>query len=65
MKKRLGKRAKKELALVDGLARAIDRPELATILEGAPLTAQGGRILIMAVWGVISFALALKWFRWV
>ena len=37
----------------------------ATILEGAPLTAQGGRILIMAVWGVISFALALKWFRWV
>lgn len=37
----------------------------ATILEGAPLTAQGGRILIMAIWGVISFALALKWFRWV
>lgn len=37
----------------------------ATILEGAPLTAQGGRILIMAIWGVLSFALALKWFRWV
>ena len=37
----------------------------ATILEGAPLTAQAGRILIMAIWGVISFALALKWFRWV
>lgn len=35
VKRRLGKRAKKELALVDGLARAIDRPELATILEGA------------------------------
>lgn len=37
----------------------------ATILEGAPLTAQGSRILIMAVWGGISFVLALKWFRWV
>lgn len=35
MKRHLGKRAKKELALVDGLARAIDRPELAVILEGA------------------------------
>lgn len=35
MKRHLGKRAKKELALVDGLARAIERPELATILEGA------------------------------
>ena len=37
----------------------------ATILEGAPLTAQGGRILIMGIWGVLSFVLALKWFRWV
>jgi ABC-2 type transport system permease protein len=37
----------------------------ATILEGATLTAQGGRLLIMAIWGVLSFGLALKWFRWV
>ena len=37
----------------------------ATILEGAPLTAQGSRILIMAIWGGVSFVLALKWFRWV
>jgi ABC-2 type transport system permease protein len=37
----------------------------ATILEGAPLMAQGSRILIMAIWGGISFVLALKWFRWV
>jgi ABC-type multidrug transport system permease subunit len=37
----------------------------ATILEGAPLSAQGGRILIMAIWGGVSFVLALKWFRWV
>ncbi|HET7751128.1 MAG TPA: ABC transporter permease [Terriglobales bacterium] len=37
----------------------------ATILEGAPLTAQGSRILIMAIWGGVSFVLAVKWFRWV
>ena len=36
----------------------------ATILEGTPLTGQAGRILILVVWGGISFALALKWFRW-
>ena len=37
----------------------------ATILEGAPLTAQGPRLAIMAVWGGVSFLLAVKWFRWV
>ena len=37
----------------------------ATILEGAPLAAQGTRLAIMVVWGGLSFALALKWFRWV
>jgi len=36
----------------------------ATILEGAPLTAQGGRILVLLLWGGISFLLALRWFRW-
>jgi ABC-2 type transport system permease protein len=36
----------------------------ATILEGASLTSQSGRILIMVLWGGISFALALRWFRW-
>ncbi len=36
----------------------------ATILEGAPLAAQGGRILVLAIWGGISFVLALRWFRW-
>jgi ABC-2 type transport system permease protein len=36
----------------------------ATILEGAPLTAQAGRILILILWGGLSFALALRWFRW-
>lgn len=36
----------------------------ASILEGTPLTHQWPRLLVMALWGAISFALALKWFRW-
>jgi ABC-type multidrug transport system permease subunit len=36
----------------------------ATILEGATLASQSGRIAIVVAWGVISFALALRWFRW-
>ncbi len=36
----------------------------ATILQGASLTAQSGRLLILVLWGGISFALALRWFRW-
>jgi ABC-2 type transport system permease protein len=36
----------------------------ATILEGASLASQSGRLLIIALWGGISFVLALKWFRW-
>ena len=36
----------------------------ATILEGAPLTTQAGRLLILVLWGGISFVLALRWFRW-
>jgi ABC-2 type transport system permease protein len=36
----------------------------ATILEGAPLTTQGGRLLILLLWGGIAFGLALRWFRW-
>src|SRR5581483_9938330 len=36
----------------------------ATILEGAPLTAQGTRLLVMGLWGVLSYLLAIRWFRW-
>ena len=36
----------------------------ASILEGTPLAHQWSRLLIMILWGGISFALALKWFRW-
>jgi ABC-2 type transport system permease protein len=36
----------------------------ASILEGTPLTHQWPRVAIMLLWGGVSFALALKWFRW-
>jgi ABC-type multidrug transport system permease subunit len=36
----------------------------ATILEGASLASQSGRLFILVLWGGISFVLALKWFRW-
>jgi ABC-2 type transport system permease protein len=36
----------------------------AVILEGASLTSQSWRLLILAAWGGIPFVLALRWFRW-
>lgn len=36
----------------------------ATILQGASLGSQAGRLLILALWGGISFLLALRLFRW-
>jgi ABC-type multidrug transport system permease subunit len=36
----------------------------AVILEGASLGSQLPRIAILAGWGVVSFLLALRWFRW-
>ncbi len=36
----------------------------ATILEGATLHSQSARLLILVLWGGISFILALRWFRW-
>jgi len=36
----------------------------ATIIEGAPLASQSGRVLVLAIWGGLSFILALRWFRW-
>lgn len=36
----------------------------AVILEGASLTSQSWRLLILAAWGAIPFFLALRWFRW-
>jgi ABC-type multidrug transport system permease subunit len=36
----------------------------ATILEGSSLFSQSGRVLVLALWGGLSFILALRWFRW-
>jgi ABC-type polysaccharide/polyol phosphate export permease len=36
----------------------------AIILQGASLGSQWSQIAVMAVWGGLSFVLALKWFRW-
>jgi ABC-type polysaccharide/polyol phosphate export permease len=36
----------------------------ATILEGSSLASQAGRLLVLLLWGGISFVLALRWFRW-
>jgi ABC transporter DrrB family efflux protein len=36
----------------------------ATILEGASLPSQAGRVLVMLAWGAVSFAVALRIFRW-
>jgi len=36
----------------------------AVILEGANLASQSPKLAIIAAWGVISFLLALRWFRW-
>ena len=36
----------------------------AAILEGAPLTHQSARLLVLGLWGVTTYLLALRWFRW-
>jgi ABC-type multidrug transport system permease subunit len=36
----------------------------AIVLEGASLASQSGRLLVLLLWGGISFLLALRWFRW-
>jgi ABC-type multidrug transport system permease subunit len=36
----------------------------ACILQGASLNAQAAQLLVLILWGGISFALALRWFRW-
>jgi len=36
----------------------------AAILEGAPLAHQSARLLVLGLWGVLSYLLALRWFRW-
>jgi ABC-2 type transport system permease protein len=42
--------------LIDGLR--------AVMLEGSPLVGIGQQLLTLAAWGIVTFALALRWFRW-
>lgn len=37
----------------------------AIILQGASLASQWSQLLVLVLWGGISFVLALKWFRWI
>jgi ABC transporter DrrB family efflux protein len=36
----------------------------AVILEGAGLGSQLGPLAVLAAWGLVAFAAALRWFRW-
>ena len=36
----------------------------AVILEGADIVSQWPRLLVLAAWGSVSFALGLRFFRW-
>jgi ABC-2 type transport system permease protein len=56
-------------AMIQPLIKALPLTALndalrASILEGTPLVRQWPRLMVMALWGGISFVLALKWFRW-
>jgi ABC-type multidrug transport system permease subunit len=56
-------------AIVQPLIKALPLTALndalrASILEGATLASQSGRVLVLVLWGGISFFFALRWFRW-
>jgi hypothetical protein len=34
------------------------------MLEGATLGSQGLNLVILLVWGAVTFVLGIKWFRW-
>ena len=36
----------------------------AVMLEGASLASQGVNVAVLAVWGIVTFAVGLKLFRW-
>ncbi len=43
---------------------ALNNALRSVILEGSHLTSQAGAVAIMAAWGIVSYLLALRWFRW-
>ena len=56
-------------AMIQPLIKALPLTALndalrASILEGQPLSHQWPRLLILTLWGGISFVLAVRWFRW-
>jgi ABC-2 type transport system permease protein len=56
-------------AMIQPLIKALPLTALndalrASILEGTPLLHQWPRVLVLILWGGISFVLAVKWFRW-
>jgi ABC-type multidrug transport system permease subunit len=56
-------------AMIQPLIKALPLTALndslrASILEGTPILHQWSRLLVLALWGGISFVLALRWFRW-
>ena len=56
-------------AIVHSFIRALPLTALndalrASILQGASLASQSGRLLVLVLWGGVSFVLALRWFRW-
>ncbi len=56
-------------AMIQPLIRALPLTALndalrAIILQGASVSSQWMRLAILALWGGLSFVIALKWFRW-
>ena len=56
-------------AMIQPLIKALPLTALndalrASILEGQPLLHQWPRLLVLTLWGGISFVLAVRWFRW-
>ena len=51
------KRAARKAADADVKLRAI-------VLEGSALASQGGRLSVVAAWGLLSFVVGLRLFRW-
>jgi ABC-type multidrug transport system permease subunit len=56
-------------AILQPLVQALPLTQLnyalrAVILEGASVVSQSWRLAILAIWASVSFACALRWFRW-
>ena len=57
-----GEAAWDSLAIVSTIALADDCFNV--MLEGKGLTQISEHLLVLAIWGGVSFALALRWFKW-